>query len=168
MATEKNPTPKSPTDATLVVRPLAAPDLEGVVAIDAGFDGHHRRGYFEKRLEAALRDPAGHIQFAIEADGKLVGFLLARVLEEEFDRAGAAVDFEAIGIIPTWEGHGAGHMLLDALMQVMRHKGIDELQTQARWSNHRLLAFLDSAGFELAPRQIIRRTVSDPLPARPV
>jgi hypothetical protein len=43
----------------------------------------------------------------------------------------------------------------------MRRKGIGELQTEALWTDHRLLAFLDAAGFELAPRQVIGRAVGD-------
>jgi ribosomal protein S18 acetylase RimI-like enzyme len=145
----------------LRLRPLVPADLEAVVALDAELGGRPRHLYFEKRLAAALRDPPGHIQFAVESAGRLVGFILARVETEEFGRAGSAVDFETIGVAAAAQGHGVGRMLLDGVVALMRRKGMGELQTEALWTDHRLLAFLDAAGFELAPRQVIGRAVGD-------
>ncbi len=68
-------------DAT--VRPLTAADFEAVVALDARIGGGARRGYFEKRLQAALRQPRRHFQVAV-ADGELTGFLLARKVGGEY------------------------------------------------------------------------------------
>lgn len=140
---------------TRSVRPLVEADLEAVVALDRRITGRSRRGYFEKRLGAALRDPSGHIQVAVTDDGALAGFALARVLEGEFGRARSAVALETIDIEPDHRRRGLGRMLLAGLEKVMRHKGISELQSQAAWYDHDLLGFFDATGFSLASRQIV-------------
>lgn len=140
---------------TAAVRPLLEADLGAVVALDRAITGRSRRGYFEKRLAAALREPGGHIQVAVTVDGALAGFALARVLEGEFGSTRSAVVLETIDVDPGQRHHGLGHMLLDGVEQVMRHKGITELQTQAAWSDHELLRFFDAGGFSLAPRQVV-------------
>lgn len=137
------------------LRPLAAQDLEAVVELDRRITGRTRRGYFEKRLGAALREPARHIQVAVADDEGVVGFVLARVLEGEFGRAGAVVVLETIDVEPGRQGQGLGRMLLGGLEDVMRRKGIEELQTQAPWTQHELLRFFDASGFALAPRRVI-------------
>ena len=140
---------------TRSVRPLVEADLEAVVALDRRITGRSRRGYFEKRLAAALRDPSGHIQVAVTDDGALAGFALARVLEGEFGRERSAVALETIDVEPGHRRRGLGRMLLAGLEKVMRHKGIRELQTQAAWSDHDLLRFFDATGFSLALRQVV-------------
>src|SRR5690606_17247483 len=51
------------------IRPLAAGDLEEVVAIDAAIERRSRQPYFERRLQSARREPKLHAQFAA-IDGK--------------------------------------------------------------------------------------------------
>jgi len=50
-------------DTTL--RRLARTDLDAVVDIDAIAEGTMRHRYFERRLAAALREPAAYVQFAV-------------------------------------------------------------------------------------------------------
>lgn len=146
--------------AALKSRPLEPEDLDAVVAIDREIVGRSRRGYFEKRLAAALRDPASHIQVAVADDDGLAGFVLARVLEGEYGRPKPAALLEAIGVSPARQHHGAGHMLMATLDEVMGEKGLGQLETQAAWNDHALLRFLDENGFALAPRQIVSCPVS--------
>ena len=145
--------------AEVTLRPLAAEDLEAVVALDRQGAGHARRGYFEKRLAAALRVPEAHVQVGAVVDGALVGFALGRVLEGEFGAGGAALILETIGVDEARRRRGIGRALLEGLEAVMRHKGIAELETQAAWSDHDLLRFLDAAGFALAPRHVLELPV---------
>lgn len=146
------------------LRPLAAADLDAVVKLDTAIFRRSRRGYMQKRLTAALRDPSGHIQCAIESDGEFAGFILARVREGEFGREAPAVAFEAIGVAPSARRHGFGRLLMQGLEDIARRKGIDSIQTDASWKTHELLRFLDSTGFSLAPRVVLARPVDKPLP----
>ena len=53
-------------DSDGTVRPLTAGDLDGAVALDARIVGRRRRGYFEKRLAAALRQPDQHLVWILK------------------------------------------------------------------------------------------------------
>ncbi len=143
-----------PIDGTKLRR-LAAQDLDAVVEIDAQITGRSRRSYFERRLQAALRAPALHTQFAAEEDGAVKGYVLARKLEGEFGRVEPALHLEVIGVRPGEQGHGYGDALLGALETDARKNGIFELRTQAAWKDHGMLGFLDHAGFWLGHNQII-------------
>ncbi len=139
----------------MYIRRLRPSDLGGAVDIDSALMGRSRRGYFERRLALALHDPQAHMQFGAEHDDRLVGYLLARVLTGEFGVDRTIVLLEALGVEPAHKGHGAGRHLLEALEGEMRKRGITELRSQARWTNHDLLQFFDAAGFQLAPRQVV-------------
>ena len=72
-------------------RPLAARDLDAVVAIDAALNGRARRAYHERRLAAAKRAPELHAQFAVEEGQSVTGYVLGKVLEGEFGRSEPAI-----------------------------------------------------------------------------
>ena len=149
------PTEADEVSPKLDLRALSAADFEAVVEMDLRIIGRSRRGYMEKRLKAAVRHPDAHIQLAAVEGGRLIGLVLARIVEGEFGRNEAAVILEAIGIEPARQHRGTGRKLLDGLEQVMRRKGIHDLTTQAEWTNQSLLGFLGATGFTLAPRQIL-------------
>ena len=137
------------------LRWLTAQDLDAVVEIDAQITGRSRRAYFERRLQAALRAPALHTQFAAEEGGVLEGYVLARKLEGEFGRVKPALRLEVIGVRPGEQGHGYGDALLGALEADARKHRIFELRTQAGWKDRGMLGFLDHAGFELGTSQML-------------
>ena len=141
------------------LRRLAREDLDAVVAIDALAEGRSRRPYFERRLAAALREPAWHVQFACTGDDGLAGYVLARVLEGEFGSAERALLVEAIGARHDVKGAGVGRRLLEALASDARRLGATELRTQAAWNDHPMLRWLDENGFSLAAGHIVDRAV---------
>ena len=137
------------------LRRLAQADLGAVTDIDAANSGRSRRHYMERRLEAALREPSLHLQFAAERAGTLVGYMLARKLEGEFGRVEPALRLEIAGVIPGEQGKGIGSRLLGALESEAKRLGIRELRTQASWRDHLMLRFFDHTGFELARNHVI-------------
>jgi ribosomal protein S18 acetylase RimI-like enzyme len=139
----------------VTVRPLTAADLDAVVALDATIGGTARRGYFAKRLEAALRQPGRHLQLALEDGGGLAGFLLARKAAGEYGDAEGALVLETFGVAEKARHRGAGRRMLRRLEELARERGISLLLTQALWRERGILRFLDSAQFELAPRRIL-------------
>lgn len=144
---------------TLVVRALTRDDLSAVVAIDAAIEGRPRRAYVERRLAAALREPALHAQFAACSGPSLVGYVLARVLEGEFGRTEPGLRLEIVGVRADARGHGVGKRLFEALTQWARRHDIHDLRTAADWRDATMLPWLGAMGFELAPDQILDRTV---------
>ncbi|MBS1151628.1 MAG: uncharacterized protein H6Q89_3326 [Myxococcaceae bacterium] len=168
MKTTANPVTASavPPAPDVVLRPLRAEDLEAVVALDRRSVGPSRRGYFEKRLQAALRQPKRHLQFALTTPKGLVGFLQARIAGGEYGRPKESVILEAVGVDPAARHAGLGQRMMAGLEELMRSRGIEHLLTQVDWRNHAMLKFLDAARFELAPRHLLERKVDRiPLPS---
>lgn len=139
----------------VAIRPLVRDDLNAVVAIDADFEGRPRRGYMERRLEAALREPKQHAQFAATDGKSVVGYILARVLEGEFGRFEPGLRLELIGVRRDAQSHGVGKRLFDALADWASRHGIKDLRTQAAWNDHPMMRFLDAMGFTLAPNHVV-------------
>ncbi|MBN9461731.1 MAG: GNAT family N-acetyltransferase [Burkholderiales bacterium] len=142
-------------ESRVSIRPLGSADLDAVVAIDHSIEGRSRRTYFERRLNAALREPALHAQFAAVGEQGVAGYILARVLEGEFGRNESELRFEAVGVRGDSQGKGIGKQLFGALEDWSRRHGVREMRTQAAWNNHRMMAWLDTAGFRLAPNHVV-------------
>lgn len=143
----------------LEVRNLAPEDLDVVVAIDAGLTGRRRRLYFQKRLDAALRQPKLHAQFAAVKDGVLAGYVLARRLTGEFGHTEAALRLEVIGVRSESRGQSIGRRLLAGLEAWARNHGVTELHTSATRRDDDMLRFLDRAGFRPGRNQVLDRAV---------
>ncbi len=142
------------------VRALAARDLDAVLGVDAALGGHSRRGYFERRLGAAQRDPERHLQFAVEEDGALAGFVLGYALEGEFGRSEPELRMEALGVRAAAQGRGLGAALAEAFETAAAKRGLREIRTTALWHEHELLRFLDRAGYRLAGNHVLDRAIS--------
>jgi ribosomal protein S18 acetylase RimI-like enzyme len=139
------------------IGPLTPEDLDAVIAIDRKLSGASRRGFYDKRLAAALAAPHDFVYVGLRDGETLIGFAMARLLEGGFGRTGRGAALDAIGVDPGhWRG-GAGRRMLAALEEVLAHKGAREFVSQASWTNHKLLAFFEAAGFRLAPRIVLDR-----------
>jgi len=140
-----------------VTRPLVADDLQRVIEIDANYADRRRDGFFRKRLEAAISEPQGFVFLACDIEGVLQGFLLARLQEGEYGTELPSASLDAIGVDPGEATKGMGRSLLGALDEILRHKAIDAIHTQAEWQNSSMLRFFAGTGFSLAPRYILER-----------
>ena len=136
------------------IRPLKSTDLEEVVEIVRQHVDHSRRGFFAKRLEAVLADPGTYVQVGAEANGNLVGYAMARLIDGEFGLSKTAV-LEAMAVETAHDHHGVGEALLSGIDAVLKHKGLKTMQTNAAWTSHNLLRFFDHQGFKLAPRHVV-------------
>lgn len=139
----------------LTIRALRPDDLAAVVAIDAAIEGRSRRRYIERRLQAAVREPALHGQLAAVDERGVAGYILARVLEGEFGRSETGLRLEMVGVRDGQRDRGIGRQLLDALTSWGARHGAHELSTTASWRNTGMLHWFDTMGFEMAPVQII-------------
>ncbi len=145
----------------VTIRPLRRDDLEEVVAIDRTIEGRPRRAYVRRRLDAALREPSRHVQFAACDGARLVGYLLARMLRGEFGRRQSGLRIELVGVRDEFRHHGVGRRLLEALVDRARCSSVDELRTAARWNDHAMLRWFDAMGFELSQDRIVDCPVGD-------
>ncbi|MGA8157451.1 MAG: GNAT family N-acetyltransferase [Rhodoplanes sp.] len=150
-------------DVSVKVRRLRPDDLERTIAIDQAHTGRPRRRFFQKRLDTARSHPEDFIHVGVTRDGVLVGFAFARVRQGEFGRDEPVAALDLMGVDPSCEEHGYGHLLMEALMQAMREKGVRRLHSQADWTEHGLLKFFASHQFKLAPRLVLERSVAEPM-----
>jgi ribosomal protein S18 acetylase RimI-like enzyme len=149
------------------ISPLTPNDLDAVIAIDRKWSGASRRGFYDKRLAAALVAPHDFVHVGLRDGETLIGFAMARLLEGGFGRTGPGAALDAIGVDPEHAGGGAGRRMLAALEAVLVHKGARELLSQAHWTHRKLLAFFDAAGFRLSPRIMLDRDTATLLPEPP-
>jgi len=141
-------------------RPLVADDLERVIDIDSQYTGRRRDGFYRKRLDAALQVPLGFVYLGYDAGAGLQGFLLARLQQGEYGTEARTASLDAIGVDPSVATKGIGSTLLQALDQILVHKGVASIYSQAEWDNLSMLEFFSGTGFSLAPRLILERDAS--------
>lgn len=139
------------------IKPLCANDLEAVIAIDTALTKVSRRSFFEKRLADALAEPGDYVYVGLHIDGKLAGYAMAKRVDGEFGIPGGRASLDAIGVDPSVQDKGVGHQLIHGVEEVLIHKGVTELISEVHWSAQPILGFLADAGFDLAPRIVLRR-----------
>jgi GNAT superfamily N-acetyltransferase len=154
---------RQPADVTL--RRSAAHDLDPVVALDAANVGRARQFYFERRLKAALAQPALHVQFSAEKDGRFVGFMMARQLLGQFGRAEPALRLETMGVAQAEQGQGIGTALLAKLESEAKRMEVAVIRTTASWRDHAVMQFFDHAGFEVSQDPILDFAIRSDRPA---
>ena len=144
----------------ITIGPLKADDLEAVIAIDAAIVGRARRGFFDRRLKAATKNPKNFIYVGAKQGGVLKGYALVRLLAGEFGSDHSVAVLDAIGVDPKAQGHGVAHALMADIDTVMAAKNITDMHTQSTTPHSNLLPFLESIGFVPAPRLVLARDVS--------
>ncbi|MBM4344936.1 MAG: GNAT family N-acetyltransferase [Deltaproteobacteria bacterium] len=146
---------------TLTSDPLVRADFDAAVALDARANAaaRPRPQYLRLRLDAALRDPRGHVQVAARAGGQLVGFALARVHDGEFGASDVRVVLETVAVDPALGRRGVGRGLVDAIAALAARKGATAMTTQIRWDEAAMAGFFARAGFALAPRHVLELPV---------
>jgi len=151
----------APDGAHLNVYELGVADVERVITIDRTHSGRSRRRFFEKRFAAAAARPDDYVHIGAMRGGAMRGFAIARILRGEFGYEQAVAVLDAIGVEATSQERGIGQALMEALSNIMRQKGVGQLQTQADWTNNDLLRFFSAAGFKLAPRLVLQRPAGE-------
>jgi GNAT superfamily N-acetyltransferase len=145
------------------IRAINAGDLERVVAIDRAHTGHSRRRFFEKRLAAGEAHPDDFVQIGLMRGGSLRGFAIARLLRGEFGHSDLVAVLDVLGVELESQDRGVGQSLIEQLIDILRQRGVRSLHSQAGWTNHHLLRFFETSGFQLSPRMVLERSVAEPL-----
>jgi GNAT superfamily N-acetyltransferase len=150
----------SPDSEGIAIRPLAAVDFEAVIALDQLLSHHSRRGFFDKRWQAMARDPQAFIALGAYRGAAVCGFALGHVLQGEFGGTAPVVVLDALGVALDEQAQGAGHALIERLVDTVREMGGGELRTQVAWDQSGLASFFARCGFRLAPRMVLERSTS--------
>lgn len=148
------------------VRTLRPSDLDRIVVLDALITGRERRGYYQHKLEVHLLDSSVAVSLGAERDGRLIGFLLARVWTGEFGLSEPTALLDSIGVHPDFQGHGIGDALIDQLVTNLRGLQVATLRTEVAWDEFALLRFFRRHDFRPAPRVCLDLDVSKQDPRR--
>ena len=148
-----------PHDRALV-RSMAPGDLDAIVAIDAKLTGRDRRPYYEAKLEEVIGETGVRVSLIAEADGRPVGYIMARVDDGEFGRAEPTAVIDTIGVEPGHGHHGIGAALLSQLMVNLDALHVEALRTTVAWNNFSLLGFLNRSGFRPAQQLVLSLSIT--------
>ena len=142
------------------VRPLDELDIGGIVRIDERISGRHRPDFWESRVMYYLRRDPQSSQVA-EADGRLVGFMLADVRAGEFGLEEPSGWIERFGIDPEYRGRDLGRLMFEALLAHFRAAGVTRVRTMADDQDAAVFGFLKALGFAPSPLQALDMQVSN-------
>ena len=149
----------SEDNSKILTRPLTPDDLDRIVEIDAGIIRRSRPAFFEKRLAAALAEPEYFVYIGFEDDDVLEGYMIARILGGEYGETKKIAVLDIIGVDPYKLSHGIGAGMMEHLKEILKHKGIEIVTTQADWHNVSLLRFLSAAMFEISSIHVLEREI---------
>jgi ribosomal protein S18 acetylase RimI-like enzyme len=134
------------------VRSMTEADLPALIAIDRGITGRDRTRYFERKLTEVLQESDVRVSLVAEADGRPVGFIMARVNLGEFGRTEPTAEMDTVGIDPEYRDRGIGRALLSQLFANLATLRVEKVLTEIDWSNVELLAFLSHCDFRPSAR----------------
>lgn len=141
------------------VRSLNAEDLDGVLAVDRKITGQDRRTYFVRKLAETLEESGVRVSLAAELDGRIVGFIMARVDFGEFGRTEPEAVIDTIGVHPDYTHREVGRAMLSQLLANLAGLQVERVRTLVDWDQFDLLAFLARCGFHPAKRLALRRRI---------
>jgi len=139
---------RSPLVTGARVRPLARGDLEEVVRIDGEHTGTRKGAWWRQLFAEAFGEgeQTRRISLALEAEGRVVGYLLGDVRAVEFGSEECGWVF-AIGVEPTWARKGLASSLLTEAVRQFRERGVRRVRTLVRRDDVPVLSFFRSSGF---------------------
>ncbi len=148
-----------PQDRT-PVRSMAAGDLDAIIRIDEKLTGRERRDYYEAKLKEVMDESGVRVSLVAEADGRPVGYIMARVDYGEFGRAEPTAVIDTIGVEPGHDHQGIGAALMSQLMVNLDALHVEALRTTVSWNNFSLLGFLNRSGFRPAQQLVLSLSIT--------
>lgn len=136
----------SPAKApNLTVRAMEPDDIAHVMEIDR-MSGGRRAITYQGQIDFFLGGELG-LSYVAEVDGRVVGFLMGRILERRYAPfVGAWV--EILGIEPDLKRRGIGRGLLETFLEGCRKRGIQEVHAVASVRDAEVKPFLEAYGFQ--------------------
>ena len=129
----------------LKIRQMTKDDWESILNIDAKITGKTRTPSWPQRASSHARTFSPSLSFVAEADGKVVGFILADVRGAEYALPLAGW-IDSVGVDPEYQGHGIGQKLIEASIEECHINGI-KARLMIKESDERFKKFLLSIGF---------------------
>lgn len=133
------------------IRSLQAEDIDAVIRIDRKITGQDRGEYYRRKFSEVLEEPGVRISLVAELDGRVVGFIMARVDYGEFGRTDTVAVIDNIAVAPLARGQHVGPALMDQLLTNLRTLRVQAARTEVEWNRFDLNRFLKRCGFYPSP-----------------
>lgn len=128
----------------ITVRVMEPEDIPDVMEIDRKAAGRRAITY-QDQIDFFLGGELG-LSYVAEIDGKVVGFIMGRILERRYTPyVGAWV--EILGLLPDMKRMGIGTRLLGAFLAGCREKGVQDVHAAASVRDTEVKPFLEALGF---------------------
>jgi ribosomal protein S18 acetylase RimI-like enzyme len=146
------------------VRSLRADDLGALIAIDRRISGRERGAYYRRKVDEAMEESGVRVSLVAEIDGRVGGFVMARVDFGEFGRTEPEAVLDTIGVDPLHVQHGVGTALVSQLLAHLATLRVERVRTEVDWNQFGLLRFLERCGFRPSALLSFARPIADYLP----
>lgn len=127
------------------IREMGPEDVEGILGIERVTKGDKRAATYAPVPDSCI---GGELDASVvaEAKGKLVGFVLGRVVRSPTELRGVAW-IELVGILPEYQHQGIGRKMVESWKERCRKKGIKKVHIMINWRDWWMLSFFESLGF---------------------
>jgi ribosomal protein S18 acetylase RimI-like enzyme len=142
------------------IRSMIHDDLDGILAIDRRITGRDRAAYFKRKLAEAMDESGVRVSLVAELDGRVCGFIMARVEFGEFGSLEPEAVIDTIGVDASRGHKGVGSALMSQLMTNLQGLRVERVRTEVDWNHFGLLSFLNRMGFRPGRRLALRRNAS--------
>jgi len=141
----------SEAPSTVVIRPVQAPDLARIVALDAEITGIEKRAYWEDTYARFAGRERRHFLVAEDPrSGTVKGYIVGEVRAYEFgsEPCGWVV---AISVDPRFRVRRVGERLFDAMCERLRGDGVATVRTMVAREDVLDMAFFRAQGMMAGP-----------------
>lgn len=146
------------------VRSLIADDLGALIAIDRRITGRDRAAYYRRKVEEAIEESGVRVSLVADVEGRVAGFIMARVDFGEFGRTEPEAVVDTIGVDPLYAHREIGTALVSQLLANLATLHVERVRTEVEWNQFGLLGFLDRCGFRPSARLSFVRPLANYLP----
>lgn len=143
-------------DAGFTVRPFTEADMTEVLEVNAlAFSHHPEQGQMNAddvraRMSEDWFDPEGFL--VLEHEGRVIGFHWTK------QHSAQRGEVYVIGVHPEWAGRGLGRHLLNAGMQHLVQRGVDEIILYVEGDLEHVVRLYRTSGFEIINTDVLYRT----------
>jgi len=129
-------------------RPLAAPDLDTILAIAAASPeaASWSRADYERFLQEAFPGACRVAELEVGSEAGVVGFICFRVASDEAELLNLAV-------LPSARRRGIASLLLAEAIQQSLQRGVRRMFLEVRDTNHPAILFYERHGFRISGRR---------------
>lgn len=141
------------------IRSLTKEDLPAVVRIDGKFTHRDRTAYYAAKFREMLLEAGIRVSLAVEEDGFVIGFVMARVDFGEFGKVEKSAVVDTIGVHPAYGGSGTGRALLSQLLHNLSTLQVESVLVEVPEGNFPLQRFLAANGFAPSQRLALTKAI---------